>query len=132
MKRRMPAITLPEVKALSYALVLAWNPHREHSTFFWEMNFTIAVVEIRTKDELHTSLSLRINSIFHILMALRLLTYRQQVCCLVATKKPGAQVSGQSLSSFLVDGGWRRLVRQKIWTSINSRCKFSNNYTSVY
>lgn len=130
-KRRMPAITLPEVKAFSYALVLAWNPHGEHSTFLWEMNFTIAVVEIRTKDELHASLSLRINSIIHILMALRLLTNRQQVCCLVATKNPERRSPGSLFLHSLVmeDGGdWfaRRygllLIRAANLAIITLRC----------
>ncbi|MBR7051625.1 MAG: hypothetical protein IKI44_01375 [Bacteroidaceae bacterium] len=53
-KRRVPAITLPKVKAVSYALVLARNPHREHfASILGIMDFTVFPNEIRAKDEPH-------------------------------------------------------------------------------
>ena len=55
-KRRMPAITLPKVKALNYALVFAGHPHGEHLTAILRtMDFTILSQEIGTKDKPHAS-----------------------------------------------------------------------------
>ena len=63
-ERRVPAITLPESKAFSYALVLARNPHGEHTAFPWVMDLAIPVTEVGTKDKPHALPLLR-NKFFH-------------------------------------------------------------------
>ena len=52
-KRRMPAIILPESKAINYALVLRTNPHGEYSTLLGIVYLTVLVMEVWTKDKPH-------------------------------------------------------------------------------
>ena len=117
-KRRVPAITLPEMKAFSYALVLARNPHREHFTPILRiMDFTIPVMKVGTKDKPHASLSLlRIKKSTHIFQGLKSLICHQQACCLVTTKNPERRSLG-SLFLLAIIRCWRgKDFPLKIWT----------------
>ena len=102
-KRKVPAITLPENEAINYALVLARNPHGENTAFPGIMDLAIPVSEVWTKDKPHASLSQR-NIFVHNLMAL-VLAELPAGALHYCNKKPRVQDSGQSLSSSMRGGG---------------------------
>ena len=112
LKRRMPAITLLESQAISYALVLARNPHGEHFTsILGKMNLPVLVTKVGTKDEPHASFILQ-NLIVHYLLTLGLTDSRQGASLHYCNKKPRAQVSGLSLSSCPLRRGGKGLARR--------------------
>ena len=115
-ERRVPAITLPESEAFSYALVLARNPHGEHfASILGVMDFTISVMEVWTKDELHApSFFLRIN-MSHIPMALSSWHATSEPAAGLQQKNPERRSLG-SLFLHSSEGRGRRFLRQKIWT----------------
>ena len=102
-KRRMPAIILLESKAVSYALVLARNPHGEHFTaIFRTVDFPILTMEIRAKDKLHASFFARIKNFIHVHKGLSSWQATSEPVAELQQKNPKCRTSGKS---FGIDRG---------------------------